>query len=93
MVIPLLQADVEQLRATHYNAQIIDIVPSSDDLMVLRVRPDRGIPHFLAGQYTVLGLGDWEPRVEGVVGLRRGTPLLARPRKGAYRRLWFLCLL
>jgi len=30
--------------------------------MILRVRPDHRIPPFLAGQYTVLGLGYWEPR-------------------------------
>ena len=29
------------------------------------MRPDRGIPLFLAGQYTVLGLGYWEPRLAG----------------------------
>jgi ferredoxin--NADP+ reductase len=34
--------------------------------MLLHVRPDRGIPPFAAGQYTVLGLGYWEPRVAGV---------------------------
>ncbi len=36
-----------------------------DDLMILRVRPDVPLPRFSAGQYTVLGLGNWEPRAEG----------------------------
>jgi ferredoxin--NADP+ reductase len=30
------------------------------------VRPDWGSTSFLPGQYTVLGLGNWEPRVDGV---------------------------
>ncbi len=54
------------LRDQSYNAQVVDIRRCHDDLMVMRVRPDRGIPPFTAGQYVVLGLGNWEPRVEGV---------------------------
>lgn len=57
--------DLEQLRAI-YNARVTNVVRCHDDLMLLRVRPDRGIPPFAAGQYTVLGLGYWEPRVAGV---------------------------
>jgi ferredoxin--NADP+ reductase len=33
--------------------------------MILRIAPDAGVPPFAAGQYTVLGLGNWEPRVPG----------------------------
>lgn len=36
-----------------------------DDLMVLSLRPDGGPLTFVAGQYTVLGLGSWEDRLEG----------------------------
>jgi ferredoxin--NADP+ reductase len=34
--------------------------------MILRVRPDEGLPAFAAGQYATLGLGNWEPRIENV---------------------------
>lgn len=49
-----------------YNASVIDLRLCHADLMVLRVSLDEGTPEFLAGQYTVLGLGSWEPRVAGV---------------------------
>ena len=58
--------DIERLREENYNALVVDIRYCNDDLMIVRVRPDRGVPHFAAGQYTVLGMGNWEPRVAGV---------------------------
>lgn len=57
---------IERLRNREYNAEITSIKVCHDDLIRILVRPDRGIPRFLAGQYTVLGLGNWEPRVPGV---------------------------
>jgi len=53
-------------RDEHYNAQVVQIRRPHPDLMVLRVRPDCGLPEFRAGQYVVLALGNWEPRVAGV---------------------------
>src|SRR4029078_12276372 len=35
------------------------------DLMVMRVKPDFPRPPHQPGQYCTLGLGYWEPRVEG----------------------------
>jgi ferredoxin--NADP+ reductase len=31
----------------------------------MRVRPDKAVPHHKPGQYTVLGMGYWEPRFPG----------------------------
>jgi ferredoxin--NADP+ reductase len=59
------RADIDHLRAS-YNARVTEITRCHDDLLLLRVRPDRGLSPFVAGQYTVLGLGYWEPRVRGV---------------------------
>lgn len=59
-------ADIEQLRQVHYNATLTRLRHCHDELIVFGVRPDRGVPPFEAGQYTTLGLGYWEPRVEGV---------------------------
>jgi ferredoxin--NADP+ reductase len=57
---------MQRLRDEHYNAQVVRIVRPHSDLMVLRVRPDCGLPDFQSGQYTTLGLGTWEPRVPHV---------------------------
>lgn len=53
----------EELRCKWYNSTVVSVRSVHEDLMVMRVRPDVGIPEFAAGQYTALGLGDWEPRV------------------------------
>lgn len=59
----LLSTDeVKLLRERHYNATVVAIRMVHDELMVLRVRPDGGVPEYRAGQYTTLGLGYWEPR-------------------------------
>ena len=59
-------AEVAGLRAEHYNAEVIGVKYCHEDLLLLRVRPDAGVPRMSAGQYAVLGLGSWEPRVVGV---------------------------
>lgn len=56
---------VEALRAKHYNATLSRLVRCNAALWILRVKPDRGPLPFIPGQYTTLGLGYWEPRVEG----------------------------
>lgn len=56
--------EIEQLRLEHYNATITHFDHSHDDLWVIRVRPDRADVTHRAGQYTTLGLGYWEPRVD-----------------------------
>ncbi len=52
------------LRRDLYNATITYFDHSHEDLWVLRVRPDRRETSHLAGQYTTLGLGYWEPRAD-----------------------------
>ncbi len=56
--------EIEQLRLEHYNATITHFDHSHDDLWVVRVQPDRADVTHRAGQYTTLGLGYWEPRVD-----------------------------
>ncbi len=53
----------QTLRKKHYNATVTNIDRVTDSLMILKVKPDAGIPSFEAGQYTLLGLGSWEPRL------------------------------
>jgi ferredoxin/flavodoxin---NADP+ reductase len=66
-VFPNLPPDhLERLRAKHYNATITSIRAHNPDLWVMRVRPDSPPESFTPGQYTTLGLGYWEPRVDDV---------------------------
>ena len=52
-----------ELERRFYNATVIEIERLHDELAIFRVRPDRPFAAFQPGQYTVLGLGYWEPRV------------------------------
>lgn len=63
--VPLSDCDVQRLREEHYNATIIERIDIHSDLARFRVRPDNPIPTFEPGQYVALGLGLWEPRLEG----------------------------
>ncbi len=58
--------EIARLREEQYNAKVLSVRPIHDDLMIVRVVPDQGPLSFQAGQYTLLGLGAWEPRVDGV---------------------------
>lgn len=49
------------LRARCYNAVVVGARDVHSQLRILRVRPDWGRLRLIAGQYTVLGLGEWEP--------------------------------
>jgi len=62
----LSENEVEQLRLKNYNAQLEEVTIVNDDLRILRVRADGGAPFFEPGQYTILGLGFWEPRHEDI---------------------------
>jgi ferredoxin--NADP+ reductase len=53
------------LRQQRYNGTVVYLKKVHSDLMVMRVRPDFPRPPHLPGQYVALGLGYWEPRVEG----------------------------
>lgn len=54
---------IEDWRKAHYNAEVTSIRMLHKDLMIMRVRLDTDKLEYEAGQYTVLGLGYWEPRV------------------------------
>jgi ferredoxin--NADP+ reductase len=54
-----------ELRQKHYNATVVGLRKTHSDLMILRVRPDKPRQQHLPGQYTSLGLGNWEPRFPG----------------------------
>src|SRR5690606_6639069 len=56
---------IEALRSQHYNATITHFHRTHSDLWVIRVQPDHGDISYKAGQYASLGLGYWEPRVDG----------------------------
>ncbi|HUP16782.1 MAG TPA: hypothetical protein VM848_12120 [Acidimicrobiia bacterium] len=74
------RAQFEELRGAHYNASISVFERSHSDLWLLRVKPDHGDTHHLAGQYASLGLGYWEPRADGArdPGLERSWERLIR---------------
>jgi ferredoxin--NADP+ reductase len=56
---------IAELRTQKYNATVVRLMKLHSDLMVLRVRPDIPRPQHKPGQYGVLGLGYWEPRMPG----------------------------
>src|SRR4030095_12056865 len=57
--------EIAELRRKRYNATLVYLRKPNPDLMILRVKPDFPVPDHLPGQYTSLGLGQWEPRVPG----------------------------
>jgi ferredoxin--NADP+ reductase len=56
---------VAELRQKRYNTTVASIRMAHSDLMVIRVRPDFARPAHQPGQYSSLGLGNWEPRHPG----------------------------
>ncbi|MFQ5599094.1 MAG: ferredoxin--NADP reductase [Candidatus Krumholzibacteriia bacterium] len=60
-----MTTDLEALRREHYDGTVLEVERPRESLMVLRVRPDGPIPKYEAGQWTLLGLGMWEPRCAG----------------------------
>lgn len=59
-------AEINELRARHYNSDVVLARRVHDELLILRVRPDGGVPPYLPGQYTTLGLGLWERRSDAI---------------------------
>jgi ferredoxin/flavodoxin---NADP+ reductase len=57
--------DLARWREENYNATVTDAMDVHSDLRILRVRPDARPLDFTPGQYTVLGLGAFEPCVDG----------------------------
>ncbi len=56
---------IAELRRQKYNATVIYLHKPNSELAILRVQPDGGVPPHKPGQYTVLGMGYWEPRFPG----------------------------
>jgi ferredoxin--NADP+ reductase len=56
---------VAELRQKNYNATVVMLRKTHPDLMIVRVRPDLPRQKHQPGQYTSLGLGNWEPRLPG----------------------------
>jgi ferredoxin--NADP+ reductase len=56
---------IAELRSKRYNATVAYLKKVHSDLMIMRVQPDNPVPPHKPGQYTSLGLGNWEPRMPG----------------------------
>jgi ferredoxin--NADP+ reductase len=56
---------ITDLRKQKYNATVVSLVKLHPDLLVMRVRPDHPRAAHKPGQYVLLGLGFWEPRMPG----------------------------
>ncbi len=53
------------LRQQQYNATVVWLQKPNSDLMILRIRPDHPVPPHKPGQYSTIGMGQWEPRAPG----------------------------
>ena len=69
MTAPSLNDSPRALRSQFYNATIAEMRMATDGLMIVRVAYDLGRPHIKPGQYLVLGLGNWEPRVDRILAV------------------------
>ena len=58
---------LSHLEDRFYNATITWFRRVNPDLWIVRVRPDQRDAPLVPGQYATLGLGYWEPRVDGAV--------------------------
>ncbi len=79
-----MSTDVSELRQKHYNATVTLRRQIHDELLILRVRPDGGVPTYEAGQYTTLGLGYWEPRTTDCDVEHLAETLMTRLAQRAY---------
>jgi len=62
------------LDRSEYNATVESIREVRPWLRIFRIRPDAGPLRFIPGQYTVLGLGNWEPYLEDAPSLAAEEP-------------------
>jgi ferredoxin--NADP+ reductase len=56
---------IADLRRQKYNATAVRLTKAHSDLLTMRIRPDFALQPHKPGQYSVLGLGNWEPRYPG----------------------------
>jgi ferredoxin--NADP+ reductase len=61
----MTQEECALLRDKHYNATVVCLKQVHEDLMIVRIRPDFPVPAHKPGQYSTLGMGQWEPRHPG----------------------------
>jgi len=54
--------EIAELRKKHYNASVAGLRLANPELMIVRIQPDAGVAPHRPGQYSTLGLGQWEPR-------------------------------
>ena len=76
--------ELSRLRDEKYNATIVQLDRVHHDLVIMRVRPDVPRPPHKPGQFTVLGLGYWEPRHEGCQVEQLDPLLLSRLARRSY---------
>lgn len=83
----LTDEEVDALRAEHYNATVTHLEKPNERLMRVRVRLDAdvgGALNYEPGQYTTLGMGNWEPRVPEAQAETLDDKKLQRVVKRAY---------
>lgn len=86
----LADGEISALRKKHYNATITQVTHTTRHLLRMRVRLDDGVAadgpalHYEPGQYTTLGMGYWEPRVDGAQAETLDEKTLQRVVKRAY---------
>ncbi len=56
---------IASLRQEKYNATVVSLLKVHPDLLIMRIRPDKGRAPHKPGQYSTLGLGYWEVRHPG----------------------------
>lgn len=56
-----------KLSDAYYNATISYFNRLTDEVWIFGVKPDDGPVSFVPGQYTSLGLGYWEPRIDDAI--------------------------
>lgn len=84
------EAEIAALREKHYNATVTHTRHITRHLIKVRVRLDDGEAengpalHYQPGQYTTLGLGYWEGRVEGAQPEELNDKQLQKVVKRAY---------
>lgn len=81
---PLEAEEAQLLREKHYNATIVERIDAHSDLARFRIQPDAPIPEFEPGQYVAVGLGNWEPRLEGTQPERVPEKKLRKLTRRAY---------
>jgi ferredoxin/flavodoxin---NADP+ reductase len=61
----MLPEEIANARVRRYNGTVVWMRKPQTDLMIMRVKSDFPRPPHRAGQYSSLGLGNWEPRAPG----------------------------